>query len=122
MAKPKKAQESAKNPLDRFSVRRGRGRPFKVVRSAVAGRASNYRDLLPRIWNELEGPLLAARTPEDVVKAFETAHPGSNEFPPQARLILEVIQDPNFPTRRKARINFLADSVAGVGLVTPRRS
>ena len=48
--------------------------------------------------------------------------PGSNEFSPLASLILEVIQDPHFPKRQKARINFLADSVAGVGLVTPRRS
>ena len=116
MAKPKNPQKSAKNPLDRFSTKRGRGRPFKVVRSAVAGRSSNYRDLLPRIWNELEGPLLAAKTPEDVVKAFEAAHRGSNEFPPQAQLILEVIRDPQFPKTQKARINFLADSVAGVGL------
>ena len=122
MAKPKNPQKSAKNPLDRFSTKRGRGRPFKVVRSAVAGRSSNYRDLLPRIWNELEGPLLAAKTPEDVVKAFEAAHRGSNEFPPQAQLILEVIRDPQFPKTQKARINFLADSVAGVGLVRPRRS
>lgn len=122
MAKPKNPQKRTRNPLDRVSVKRGRGRPFKVVRSAVSGRASNYRGLLPRIWNELEGPLLAAKTPEDVVKAFEAAHPGSNEFPPLAQLILEVIRDPHFPARQKARINFLADSVAGVGLVRPRRS
>jgi hypothetical protein len=122
MAKRKRPRETAENPLDRFSAKRGRGRPIKVVPSAVAGRAWNYRDLLPRIWNELEGPLLAARTPEDVVKAFTAALPGSNEFHPMAPLILEVIQDPHFPKRQKARINFLANSVAGVGLVTPRRS
>jgi hypothetical protein len=122
MAKPKNPRKSAKNPLDMVSVKRGRGRPFKVVRSVVAGRASNYRDLFPRIWNELEAPLLGAETPEDVVKAFETAHPGSNEFPPLAGLILKVIQDPDFPMRQSARINFLADSLGGVGLVTPRRS
>ena len=104
------------------SVKRGRGRPIKVVASAVAGRASNYRDLLPRIWNELEGPLLAAKTPQDVVKAFEAALPGSNEFPPLASLIFQVKNDPQFPKKQKARIKFLADSVAGVGLVTPRRS
>ena len=95
---------------------------MKVVPAAVAGRAWNYRDCLPRIWNDLEGPLLASQTPAEVVKAFETTLPGSNEFPPLAALILEVIQDPHFPKRRKARINFLADSIAGVGLVVPRRS
>jgi hypothetical protein len=122
MPRRKRALETARNPLDRFSTKRGRGRPIKVVPTAVTGRAWNYRDLLPRIWNELEGPLLAAKTTDDVVKAFEAAMPGSNEFPPLAPLILEVIQDPHFPKRQKARINFLADSVAGIGLVTPRRS
>jgi hypothetical protein len=122
MAKRKRPQKTAEKTLDRFSVQRGRGRPIKVVPTAVAGRAWNYRGLLPRIWNELEGPLLAAKAPEDVVKAFEAALPGSNEFPPLAPLILEVIQNPHFPKRQKARINFLADSVAGGGLVTPRRS
>jgi hypothetical protein len=93
-----------------------------VVASSVIGRAANYRDQLPRIWNELEGPLLAAQTPEDVAKAFETALPGNNEFPPRASLILEVIKDPRFPKRQKSRIKFLAESIAGVGVVTPRRS
>jgi hypothetical protein len=122
MAKRKKPLESAQNPLDRFSTKRGRGRPVKVVPTAVTGRAGNYRDLLPRIWNELEGPLLAAGGPEDVVKAFEAALPGSTEFPPLAPLIFEVINDPHFPKRRKSRIKFLAESIAGLGLVAPRRS
>jgi hypothetical protein len=122
MAKSKNPQKSAKNLLDRFSTKRGRGRPAKVVPSAVVGRADNYRDWLPRIWNDLEGPLLASKTPEDVVKAFETALPGSNEFPPLAPLILEVINARQFPKRQKARIHFLADSIAGLGQVVPRRS
>lgn len=122
MAKRKNPQKRAINALDMFSVKRGRGRPFKVVRSAVVGRADNYRGILPMIWEELEVPLLRAQTEDEVVKAFQIAQPGGHEFPSLAPLILKVIRDPNFPKRRKARINFLADSVAGVGLVTPRRS
>jgi hypothetical protein len=122
MAKRKRPLEDAQNPLDRFSTKRGRGRPNKVVPTAVTGRAWNYRDSLPRIWSELEGPLLAAKGPEDVVKAFEAALPGSNEFPPLAPLIFEVINHPQFPKRRKPQIKFLAESIAGLGLVTPRRS
>jgi hypothetical protein len=122
MAKRKRPRKTAENPLDRFSAKRGRGRPVKVVPTSVTGRASNCRDLLPRIWNELEGPLLAAEGPEEVVRAFEAALPGSTEFLPLAPLILEVIKDPQFPKRRKPRIKFLAESIAGVGLVTPRRS
>jgi hypothetical protein len=94
----------------------------KVVRSAVVGRADNYRGLLPRLWDELESPLLTAQTENDVIKAFQIAQPGGHEFPSLAPLILTAIRDPNFPKRRKARINFIADSVAGVGLVTLRRS
>jgi hypothetical protein len=122
MAKRKRPRKTAKKTLDRFSVKRGRGRPLKVVPTAVAGRALNYRDSLPRIWNELEGPLLAAKGPEDVVKAFEVALPGSNEFLPLAPLIFKVINDRQFPKTRKPRIKFLAESIAGLGLVTPRRS
>jgi len=122
MAKPKNPQKSAKNPLDMVSAKRGRGRPFKVVRSAVVGRADNYRGILPMIWEELEAPLLYAQTEDDVVKAFQIAHAGGHEFPSLSPVILKSIKDPKFPMRRKARINFLADSIAGVGLVTLRRS
>ncbi len=122
MAKRKQAEKTAKNLLDRFSHKRGRGRPVKVVPSAVRGRADNYRVWLARLWNELGVPLLVSDTEDDVIKAFQTALPGNNEFPPLAQLILKIIKDPKFPKRQKARINFLADSVAGLGLVTARRS
>jgi hypothetical protein len=94
----------------------------KVVPSAVRGRADNWRHSLARLWPDLEAPLLAAESAEEVSKAFEAAMPGSNEFPPHAELFLRVLKDRRFPKRKKARINFLADSTAGLGLVTPRRS
>ncbi len=122
MTKRKQGEKRAKNPLDKFSVKRGRGRPPKIVASAIAGRAQNYRGILPLIWKELEPPLLEAETEDDVVRAFQMAQPGGNEFSPLAPLILKVVKDPMFPKRQQARINFLADSVAGVGLVTPRSS
>jgi hypothetical protein len=111
-----------KNLLDSFSVKRRRGRPVKVVPSAVRGRSDNYRVFLARLWSDLETPLVAAQTEDDVIKAFQTASPGNDEFPRLAALILRVIRDPKFPKRKKARINFLADSIAGIGMVTPRRS
>jgi len=122
MKSRKHGEKIAENLLDRFSTKRGRGRPPKVVASAIAGRAENYRGILPRIWNELGPPLLQAQTEDDVVKAFQIAQPGGNEFTSLAPLILKVVRDPKFPKRQQARINFLADSVAGVGQVTPRRS
>jgi len=122
MKKRKKVRKSTKKALDRFSARRGRGRPVKVVASAVRGRADNYRVWLERIWEELGVPLLAAQKEQDVVNALQTAIPGNNELVPFASLILKVIKDPRFPKRKKAQVHFLADSIAGVGLVTPRRS
>jgi hypothetical protein len=122
MRKRKNVKKTANNPLDRFSGKRGRGRPVTVVPSAVRGRADNWRVSLARFWSDLEAPLLAAQTADDVATAFEKALPGNNEFPPHAQLFFRVLKDPKFPKRKKARINFLADSTAGVGLVTPRRS
>jgi hypothetical protein len=119
---PKKSKKIMKNLLDRYSGKRGRGRPVKVVPSAVRGRADNYRVWLTHLWNALGALLLAADTQENVIKAFQTVLPGNNEFPPHAELILKILKDRNFPKRQKARINFLADSLAGLGSVTPRRS
>jgi hypothetical protein len=122
MRKAKKVKKKARNPLDRFSLKRGPGRPVKVVPSAVRGRADNWRFSLARLWPDLEAPLLAAQSADEVSKAFEVAMPGSNEFPPHAELFLRVLKDAKLPKRKKARINFLADSSAALGLVTPRRS
>jgi hypothetical protein len=122
MKKGKKVQKTSRNPLDRFSLKRGRGRPVKVVPSAVRGRADNWRVSLARLWPDVEDPLLAAESPDDVSKAFQTALPGNNEFPPHAEVIFRTLKEPTFPKHKKARINFLADSSAGLGIVTPRRS
>jgi len=122
MGRNKKVKKIARNPLDRFSLERGPGRPVKVVPSAVRGRADNWRSAIARLWNDLEGPLLAAQSPDEVSKAFQAVLPGNNEFPPHAEVMFRTLNDPKFPKRKKARINFLADSSAGLGIVTPRRS
>jgi hypothetical protein len=125
MRKLKKTNKTSNNLLDTLSQKRGRGRPVKVVPSAVRGRADNWRISLGRHWSDLEASLLAAladQSADEVSKAFDAVMPGNNEFPPHAELILRVLGDPRFPKRKKARINFLADSTAGLGLVTPRRS
>ena len=43
-------------------------------------------------------------------------------MPRQAPVVLRVLKEPSFPKRRKAQINFMADSIAGLGMVTPRSS
>jgi hypothetical protein len=118
----RKSKKTAQNLLDRYQTKRGPGRPTKIAPSAVRATAENYRIWFARIWNELEVPLLASNTEEDVAKALQTAVPGNNELVPFTALFLSVLKDRHFPKRKQARINFLADSVAGRGLVTPRRS
>jgi hypothetical protein len=119
-----KRKEDRKNPryaLDTISTKRGRGRPVKVVPSAVRGRADNFRVLLTNIWGKSEG-FLTANSAEEIGTIFQTAMPGNSELVSLSPLFLKVLKEPHFPKRRNARINFLADSVAGVGEVTPRRS
>lgn len=121
MTKQNKGSETSNNPVDRFSLKRGRGRPPKVSASAIAGHAYNNRGILQNIWNRLWPALSDAQTDHDVVKAFQDAAPGESNFTPYAQLILTVLKDLKFPKRQEAQIN-LADSTAGLGLVTPRRS
>src|ERR1700733_5937881 len=122
MAKFKKVEKIVKNPIDTFSVKRDRGRPRFVDPSLVRGKAENYRVWLENHWNTLGVPLLAAQTEQEVVDALERGDSGKDELLRIASLILEVIKTPTLPKRRKAQIIFLADSIAGRGLVSPRRS
>jgi hypothetical protein len=110
--------------LDTVFAKRGRGRPARMRFSEIRGRAENYRGILDQVWDRLWPLLSKARTEGDVTKAFqEGASPYDREFVPGlAGLALRVLAEPTFPKRRQPQINFLADSLAGVGLVTPRRS
>jgi hypothetical protein len=125
MGKRRELIQKGQMPLDVSSQKRGRGRPQKIQRSWVVGRAPNYRRSLGYVWPELSGPLLAATTAEQVTDAFQkyAQSYASNFVPRFADDILALIHDPHFPRRRpKAQIGFLADSLAGRPDVTARRS
>ncbi len=139
MPKGRKPAKKPAIPLDRALGKRAKGRPAKMPASEVFGRAENYRFILGEVWQRLRGRLLQAQTEEDVIKAFEeNAKPYAGEFvPPLAPLILQVLRDPRFPKRepkprkgtlksRKSKSNprivFLADSLAGRGVISLRRS
>jgi hypothetical protein len=122
MTKVKNSKKATKKVLDTFMTKRRPGRPQTVVPSAIEGRAHNYTGILDHVWDELWIPLSAADTEESVVSAFQSAIPNETEFSRSAALILGVLKERHFPKRRKARIRFLADSIAGLGAVTPRRS
>jgi hypothetical protein len=122
MSKDKNSSKTTEKALDTVSPKSVRGPKWTVVPSAVWDRARNYRGIFAHVWHELWPLLVNPKGEADVVNAFQSAIPGGTEFPRQAALIFKVLQERNFPKREQSRINFLADSIAGQGIVTPRRS
>ncbi len=124
MAKTKKVARKRNQPLDTFPAKPGRGRRARIRPAEVAGRADNFRGIFEDVWDRLWPLLEKATGEEDVARAFQDgASPYQRgQFVPLAALAFQVIHERRFPKRPKARINFLADSLAGVGVVTPRRS
>jgi hypothetical protein len=122
MRKGKKVGKILKNTLDTLSVKRGRGRPKAVDPSVVRGRADNYRIWLENNWKGVGVLLLEAQTRHDIAEALEGGDSGKDELFSIAHVILDAINEPGFPKGPKAQIKFIADSIAGRGVVTPRRS
>lgn len=112
------------NVRDSLSEKKTRGRPAKILASTVIGRADNCRYQLKQVWAQLEGPLVAAQTGDEVKAALETHAPGyaSSYVPFQVSDILALIRDKKFPKDPEARINFLADSLGGRSTLTFRSS
>lgn len=124
LLKRRKPIQIPEKALDRFSERRRRGRPVRIPRSWVIGRADNYRRNLTQVWTKLGGPLLAAETEEQVIAAFENyGEPYAGNFVPLlAADVCALIHAPGFPKRPKAQVGFLADSLGGRPRVTFRTS
>jgi len=111
--------------IDRFSEKREIGRPRKIQPNWVRGRADNYRYVFNQIWDRVGPRLVKAETRDDVLASFREAEIGGYEleFVRMADLMLQIVKDTDFPkSRREAQINFLADSLGGQGVVTPRSS
>ncbi len=122
----KNGRKSSEKELDTFSQKRPVGRPYRIAASEVWGRSQNLRLQFGQIWNTVAETLLRAQTPEEVLKALELAGQyWRNELGPGRipTLILTILRDPKFPKQRvQQQINFLADSLAALGNVSPRRS
>lgn len=90
----------------------------------IRGRADSYRSILGQVWDRLWPWLSRATTDQQVIDSFlEGATPYAQDFvPAMANLISRVLSEPKFPKRPEAQINFLADSLAGLGYVAPRTS
>jgi hypothetical protein len=112
-----------KKGLDSWQEKRRRGRPARMRASEIRGRADNYRWIFDQVWDRLWPLLSKVQTEEEAIKAFEEgANPYQREFVPFAPLAVKILRERRFPKHRKAEINFLADSLAGLGQVSPRRS
>ena len=122
MAKQKKHLSRRRNPLDTFSQKRGRGRPYRVRATEVFGRAKNYRYIFGEIWEDFGERLVGAGSEEETREVLaDTAY--KSEFAATIKLVFDVIHDAGFPRRDdEARINFLADSLGARGAVSPRSS
>ena len=117
-------QKGRRNQLDKVSEKRGRGRPGGDA-AEIRGRADDYRLKLRVFWDAIREPVLEARTEGDILAAFaQTAEYNARPFvaPDFPGLILKIIHEPKFPKRSKTQIGFLADSLAGLGKISPRRS
>jgi hypothetical protein len=125
MAEDKKRRNKPPKGLDTY-LPKTPGRPWRARPSEVSGRSYNLRLQFGQIWDTVERALLDAQTAVDVLKALDLAGQywrselGPGEIP---SLILTILRDPKFPKkRRQQQINFLADSLAAWGTVSPRRS
>jgi hypothetical protein len=100
---------------DPFSQKKPRGRPPRIPASTVIGRADNCRYQLKQVWNQLEEPLLAAQSEDEVKAALESRASAyaSSYVPHQVVDLLALIHDKQFPKDSEARVNFLADSLGG---------
>ncbi len=119
MTKPSNNVETPKSGSNRE-----RGRPPKIRSSEVYGRAENWRNILEQVWDRLWPLLSNAHSEGEVTKAFQDgASPYDQNFVPSlSPLTLQVLRESTLPKRPKPLQRFLADSLAGVGVVTPRRS
>lgn len=124
MRNRKKTAKKPTEPLDRVLEKQPRGPHARENPSWTRGRADNFRWIFDQVWDRLWPLLSNAEDEEGVIRAFqEGARPYDREFMPAlAGLVLKIVHESKFPKRRAPRINFLADSLAGRGLVAPRRA
>lgn len=126
---PKSSAQLSKRPkqskLDLTRSRKKAGRKAKIQPSEVVNRAYDLKLTFEIAGKQLDWTmLLAAQSVQDVVSAFGTMDDGyRRKFLHKPELILQCLRDPQFRTRdRKAQEQFIAESVAGDGRISIRRS
>jgi hypothetical protein len=92
----------------------------------ILNRAADFHLVLTKCEGDIDWEKLrAARTDVDLELAFKRvlSFYVENKFRPRFALMLRIVGEPQFPKgSQKAQIRFLADSLGGDGVVSPRRS
>ncbi len=91
----------------------------------MRARSEHLRRSLDQVWNDFAPRLFNSRNAADVKEAFESdpirlAPIGA--MPSWYTVIPRILRERTFPKTRNAQIKFLADSLAGWGDISPRRS
>ena len=125
MTKRRRMKKPATNALDTVVSKPGRGRRPRVATDLMLARSQHLRRSLALVWSDLAPRLFAARNAAEVKGAFESdsirmAPIGA--MPSWYPVIPEILRERTFPRTRDAQIKFLADSLAGWGEISPRRS
>lgn len=132
MRKAKKTSKKPAKPLDNVPRKQRRGRPG-VRPSLITGTAYNYELIFGIIWNDKKNSegktlsgigcdLLKARTENEVIRAFDAWPNYQEQFKPLAGMILKILREKKFPKTAGPQRRFLAESLAGRGLVSPSRA
>lgn len=134
MPKRKKSPKAPEISLDTYRPRRGR--PQRMPAGEIYQRSKNYRDFLwekkidrkkqqlirdrPHEWADR---ILKSANETELGDALEGAPPYvRGELRPFLSLILSVLREKTFPKGKEPQLNYLADSIAGLGHVSPRSS
>jgi hypothetical protein len=118
-----KRSDGSKSVLTEAQKRRGPKE--KIGPSEVANRAYDLKLTFEIAGKQLDWPkLLASKSTEEVEAAFETMDEGyRRKFLYRIEPILRCLRDRQFPKlNRKSQEQFIADSLAGDGRVSLRRS
>jgi len=136
MPKRKKVMKNRKKAVDTYSKKSRRGRHPAMPASEIHARAENYRGFFweqrldkkkdklvrdrPHGWAE---QIVAATSEDELRNAIEAGPPYvQGQLGGSVPLILSVLREKTFPKTIPAQLDYLADSIAAWGQVSPRSS
>jgi hypothetical protein len=91
----------------------------------MRARSEHLRRSLDQVWSDLAPRLFNSRNAADVKEAFESDSirmTPIGAMPSWYAVFPRILRERTFPKTRDAQIKFLADSLAGWGEISPRRS